>query len=88
MTPRSRGITTRKSAATFAQKVFGLTTRLFGVAQIEAAKPAEKRFLTDDEIAAVAALRSHARQVAALLGRPLGQAKAETNGSTDDASSE
>jgi hypothetical protein len=88
MSPRSRGITTRKSAASFATKLSGFAGRLFGVAQVEAAKPADKRFLTDQEIAAIAELRSHARQVAALLERPLGEAKADSNGSTDDASGE
>lgn len=83
MNPRSRGITTRKSAATFAQKVFGLTTRLYGVAQIEAAKPVEKRFLTDDEIAAIAELRSYANRVTGLLERQPGERNADSNGSND-----
>jgi hypothetical protein len=85
MTPRSRGITTRKALVAFARKVVGFVTRLWGVADIEAAKPAAKRFLTDDEIVAIAELRSHANRVIALLERPAGQRNADSNGSNDDA---
>jgi hypothetical protein len=83
MSPRSSGLSTRKSTAAFATKLSGLAARLFGVAQVEAAKPADKRFLTDREIAAIAELRSHARQVAALLGSPAGASTADSNGSND-----
>jgi hypothetical protein len=83
-----RSIRTRKSAALLANRLYGIASRFYGVAQIEAMKEPKKRFLMDDEIAAIAELRSHANKVLAMLERAPGQVGADSNGSNDDANGE